>query len=104
MDMIKRRWYDPVALLDMRGGRYWYRGGFEWRAIGAWAIAIVVGYALLSIGQGGIAWIVTFVIAAGLYTALGGARGQLVDRAAGDAGDRGGRAWLTRRGSSSPAT
>jgi purine-cytosine permease-like protein len=81
IDMIKRRWYDPVALLDMRGGRYWYRGGIEWRAIGAWALAIVVGYVLLSIGQSGIAWIVTFVIAAGLYAVLGGARGQLVDPA-----------------------
>lgn len=81
LDMIKRRWYDPVALLDMRGGRYWYRGGVEWRAIGAWALAIVVGYVLLSIGQSGIAWIVTFVIAAGLYAVLGGARGQLVDPA-----------------------
>src|SRR6478735_8623942 len=81
IDMIKRRWYDPVALLDMRGGRYWYSGGIEWRAIGAWALAIVVGYVLLSIGQSGIAWIVTFVIAAGLYAVLGGARGRLVDPA-----------------------
>jgi purine-cytosine permease-like protein len=79
VDMIKRRWYDPVALLDMRGGRYWYRGGFEWRAIGAWALAIVVGYVLLSAGQGGIAWIVTFVVAAAVYAVLGGAKGQLTD-------------------------
>lgn len=82
IDMVKRRWYDPVALLDMRGGRYWYRGGIEWRAIGAWAVAIVVGYILLSVGQGGIAWIVTFAIAAGGYAALGGARGQLLEPAA----------------------
>ncbi len=78
VDMIKRRYYDPVALLDMTAhGGYWYRGGIEWRATASWALAIVVGYLLLANGLSSIGWIVTFVVAAAAYLALGGARGVL---------------------------
>ncbi|WP_020664489.1 purine-cytosine permease family protein [Amycolatopsis benzoatilytica] len=77
-DLLKRRWYDPEALLNMgRGGRYWYAGGVEWRAVGSWLAAVVCGYVLLGLGQSGIAWIVAFAVAAAGYLALGGARGTL---------------------------
>jgi cytosine/uracil/thiamine/allantoin permease len=91
--MVKRRWYEPKALLDMSSrGAYWYRGGVEWRAVGAWAAAIVVGYSLLAAGQNGIGWLVTFAVAAAIYGLLGGAKGrltapaELADDAAPDAG------------------
>ncbi|MGI5499968.1 purine-cytosine permease family protein [Lentzea sp. CA-135723] len=75
VDMIKRRHYDPAGLLDMsRQGVYWYRGGVEWRATTAWAVALVIGYLLLANGLSSIGWIVTFVVAAAGYFALGGAR------------------------------
>jgi NCS1 family nucleobase:cation symporter-1 len=96
VDMIKRHYYDPVGLLDMsRGGAYWYRGGIEWRATLSWAVAIVVGFSFTTvrtageaplfagwlsdtvIGANGLAWIATFVVGAGLYLLLGGARGQV---------------------------
>ncbi|WP_420369920.1 purine-cytosine permease family protein [Curtobacterium sp. L1-20] len=111
-DMVRRRWYDPVALLDLRpGGRYWYRGGIAWGAVGAWLVAIVVGFLFTSIqvgsadpvfvgsfsatwiGANGLGWVVTFVVAAGIYLLTGGGRGQLVapdavDAPAGAAGVR----------------
>ncbi|PRY62227.1 purine-cytosine permease family protein [Glycomyces artemisiae] len=75
VDMLKRRTYDPAALMDVRRtSGYWYRGGVEWRAVGAWLIAIVLGYVLRGAGQDGIAWIATFAAAAVLYFALGGAK------------------------------
>ncbi len=78
VDMIKRTYYDPVALLDMsHTSAYWYRGGIEWRAVTSWAVAILVGYVLLATGFSGFGWIVTFLVAAVAYLALGGARGVL---------------------------
>jgi NCS1 family nucleobase:cation symporter-1 len=96
VDMIKRRYYDPVGLLDLgKGGAYWYRGGVEWRATLSWAVAIIVGFSFTTvrtsgedpifagwlsdtvIGANGLAWIATFVVGAGLYLLLGGARGQV---------------------------
>lgn len=95
-DMVRRRWYDPVALLDLRpGGRYWYRGGVAWGALAAWLVAIVIGFLFTSvqvgdadpvfvgafsktwIGANGLGWIVTFVVGAGLYLLTGGARGEV---------------------------
>ena len=92
VDMIKRHYYDPDALLDLgsRSG-YWYRGGIEWRATGSWAIAIVIGLLFSKVGPAdapwfagalseswiatnGLAWIATFVVAGVLYLLLGGAR------------------------------
>ncbi|OEI68821.1 purine-cytosine permease family protein [Curtobacterium sp. ER1/6] len=96
-DMLRRRWYDPVALLDLRaGGRYWYRGGVAWGALAAWVVAIVVGFLFTAvqvgdadpvfvgafsaswIGANGLGWIVTFVVAAAVYLLTGGARGQVL--------------------------
>ncbi|MEU6699575.1 cytosine permease [Pseudonocardia sp. NPDC046786] len=92
VDMLRRRHYDPVALMDTsRTSGYWYRGGVEPRATGAWAVAIVVGYLFATVGlssdpwftgplagtwvgENGLAWVVTFVVAAGGYALLGGAR------------------------------
>jgi nucleobase:cation symporter-1, NCS1 family len=91
-DMLRRQHYDPVALMDVRRtSAYWYRGGIEWRAVTAWAVAIVAGYLFVSAGpsdapwfsgpladswagENGLGWVVTFVVAAGIYAGLGGAR------------------------------
>ncbi|MCE7003749.1 cytosine permease [Kibdelosporangium philippinense] len=92
IDMVRRRTYDPDALMDMRRtSRYWYRGGVELRALSAWAVAIVVGYQFTTAGpsdnpwftglladswpaENGLGWVITFAVAAGLYALLGGAR------------------------------
>ncbi len=92
VDMLRRRHYDPVALMDTgRTSAYWYRAGVEPRALGAWALAIVAGYLFTTagpsdsawftgplagtwLGESGLAWVVTFVVGAGTYAALGGAR------------------------------
>jgi len=95
-DIVRRTWYDPEALLDLRaGGRYWYSGGIAWRAVIAWAVAIVVGFLFTSvqvgdadpvfvgtfastwIGANGLGWIVTFFVAAAVYVLTGGPRGAL---------------------------
>ncbi len=94
VDMLRRRHYDPVALMDTsHSSGYWYRGGIEPRATAAWALAIVVGYLFATVGpssepwftgplagtwfgENGLAWVITFVVAAGVYAALGGAREQ----------------------------
>jgi purine-cytosine permease-like protein len=91
-DMLRREHYDPVALMDVRRtSAYFYRGGVEWRAVTAWAAAIVVGYLFVTagpsdapwfsgplagswLGENGLGWVVTFVVAAGIYGGLGGAR------------------------------
>lgn len=91
-DMLRREHYDPVALMDVRRtSAYWYRGGVEWRAVTAWATAIVAGYLFVTagpsdapwfsgplagswLGENGLGWVVTFVVAAGIYGGLGGAR------------------------------
>ncbi|GAA1692264.1 cytosine permease [Kribbella yunnanensis] len=92
VDMLRRRHYDPDALLDTRRtSAYWYRGGVAWSAFGAWALAIVVGYLFATVGpaadpwftgpladtwfgENGLAWVITFVVGAGAYAVLGGAR------------------------------
>jgi cytosine/uracil/thiamine/allantoin permease len=70
---------------------YWYRDGIEPRAVAAWALAIVSGYLFTTagtsssawftgvfahtwLGTNGLGWVITFIIAAGVYAALGGAR------------------------------
>ncbi len=93
IDMIHRHHYDPDALLDLRpSSRYWYTGGIAWRATGSWIAAIVVGYLFTTvqvggdepvftgplanswIGSNGLGWVATFVVAAGAYALLGGAK------------------------------
>ncbi len=92
VDMIRRTRYDADGLMDMtRSSRYWYRGGVEPRALTAWALAIVAGYQFMTagsdddvwftgvfadswLGQNGLGWVITFVVAAGVYALFGGAR------------------------------
>jgi cytosine/uracil/thiamine/allantoin permease len=93
VDLIHRHYYSPKDLLDVSpSSAYWYRGGIEWRAFGAWAIAIVLGFSFTTIGttaenvwfkgflsdswlgHNGLGWIVTFVVAGGIYFVLGGAK------------------------------
>ncbi|HEY1703573.1 MAG TPA: hypothetical protein VGG75_28055 [Trebonia sp.] len=80
-----------ITLLTRIGGRYWYRAGIEPRAVAAWALAIVAGYlftvagtsddpwvtgpfAHSRLGTNGLGWVITFVVAAAVYAALGGTR------------------------------
>ncbi|MNO94799.1 Permease for cytosine/purine, uracil, thiamine, allantoin [compost metagenome] len=103
VDLIHRHYYSPKDLLDVSpSSAYWYRGGVEWRAFGAWALAIVLGFSFTTIGttaentwfkgflsdswlgHNGLGWIVTFVVAGGIYLVLGGAtdrRAALVENA-----------------------
>jgi purine-cytosine permease-like protein len=93
VDLVHRHYYSPKDLLDVSpSSAYWYRGGIEWRAFGAWAIAIVLGFSFTTIGttaenvwfkgflsdswlgHNGLGWIVTFVVAGGIYFVLGGAK------------------------------
>ncbi|SFN05384.1 Purine-cytosine permease [Pseudonocardia ammonioxydans] len=92
VDMLRRVDYDPDALVDTgRSSRYWYRGGVEPRATAAWAVGIVAGYLFATVGpssapwftgplagtwlgENGLAWVITFVVAAGAYAVAGGAR------------------------------
>jgi purine-cytosine permease-like protein len=48
MGLLHRRgWYDPHDLQVFnrgeKGGRYWFTGGLNWRAVGAWIPAVIVG-------------------------------------------------------------
>ena len=82
VDMIKRSWYDPAALMDLSSrGAYFYRFGVEPRALGSWAAGIVVGYVLLAVGLSGFGWLAAILVAGGGYLALGGARGRLTSPA-----------------------
>ncbi|MEU7043060.1 cytosine permease [Streptomyces varsoviensis] len=87
VDMARRRGrslrYDPDALMDTgRTSRYWYAGGFCWQAMTAWFVALVAGLCFTKvdwftgplattwIGEHGLGWATTIVIAAVLSLAL----------------------------------
>ncbi|MER5887357.1 cytosine permease [Streptomyces sp. NPDC001941] len=83
VDMLRRRSYDATALMDTgRTSAYWYRGGFAWQAMAAWAVALVAGLLLTKVdwfagplasswvGRNGLGWAVTIVVAALLYAVL----------------------------------
>ncbi|QKV92558.1 cytosine permease [Streptomyces sp. NA02950] len=83
VDMLRGRTYDGQALMDTtRGSAYWYRGGFAWQAVTAWAVALTIGLCLTSvswfsgplsgtwIGRNGLGWVATIAVAAGLYAVL----------------------------------
>lgn len=92
VDLIHRHYYSPADLMDLsRHSRYWYNGGIEWRALGSWALALVLGFCFTRVGSSdanwfvgplaeswlghnGLGWVVTFVVAGGLYALLGGAK------------------------------
>ncbi|WP_406082085.1 cytosine permease [Streptomyces zaomyceticus] len=83
VDMLRRRTYDAVALMDTtRSSAYWYRGGFAWQAMTAWAAALLVGLLFTRvdwfsgplasswIGENGLGWAATIVVAGVLYAVL----------------------------------
>lgn len=83
VDMLRRRSYDGVALMDTtRTSAYWYRGGFAWQAMTAWAVALLVGLLFTKvdwfsgplasswIGENGLGWGATIVVAGALYAVL----------------------------------
>ncbi|MER7173838.1 cytosine permease [Streptomyces mesophilus] len=83
VDMLTRKSYDAKALLDTtRTSAYWYKGGFAWQAMTAWGVALLTGLAFTKvdwfagplsstwIGQNGLGWAVTIVVAAALYALL----------------------------------
>lgn len=81
VDMLRRRSYDGDGLLDMRrGGRYWYSGGTEWRAVTAWAVGIAGGFVFRMpaladswVAVNGMDWAVALLGSGVLYLLLGGA-------------------------------
>ncbi|MFB7514267.1 cytosine permease [Streptomyces sp. NPDC056144] len=83
VDMLRRKTYDPVALMDTtRTSAYWYRGGYAWQAMTAWAVALAVGLLFTKvdwfagplasswIGENGLGWAATIVVAGVLYAVL----------------------------------
>ncbi|MEU0371752.1 cytosine permease [Streptomyces sp. NPDC006283] len=83
VDMMRRRTYDGTALMDTsRTSAYWYRGGFAWSAMVSWGAALVAGLLFTKvdwfagplasswIGQNGLGWAATIVVAAALYAVL----------------------------------
>ncbi|APE24153.1 MULTISPECIES: cytosine permease [Streptomyces] len=83
VDMLRRRSYDAAALIDTtRTSAYWYRGGFAWQAMTAWAVALLVGLLFTKvdwfsgplasswIGENGLGWAATIVVAGVLYAVL----------------------------------
>ncbi|MBP2584994.1 purine-cytosine permease-like protein [Streptomyces sp. PvR006] len=83
VDMLRRGSYDAVALMDTtRTSAYWYRGGFAWQAMTAWAVALVAGLLFTKvdwfsgplasswIGENGLGWAATIVVAGVLYAVL----------------------------------
>lgn len=94
VDLMRRRSYDADGLMDLsRASVYWYRGGVEWRALLAWAVGIIVGYLFTRaqvsadevwftgpfyetwVGENGLGWVVSFLLAGVIYLLCGGARG-----------------------------
>lgn len=83
VDMLRRTSYDGPALLDTtRTSAYWYRGGYAWQAMTAWAVALAVGLlftkvdwfsgplATTWIGENGLGWVAGIVTSGVLYAVL----------------------------------
>ncbi|MER6447047.1 purine-cytosine permease family protein [Streptomyces venezuelae] len=83
VDMLRRTSYDGPALLDTtRTSAYWYKGGFAWQAMTAWALALLVGllftevdwfagpFAGTWIGRNGLGWVAGIVTSGVLYAVL----------------------------------
>lgn len=89
VDLVKRRSYDPEALLDLSSGsRYSYTGGVRWAAVVPWLLAIAVAALFMQISPGstpwytgplvhtwiganGMAWVLAAVIGGALYALVG---------------------------------
>lgn len=92
VDLLHRHCYSANDLLNVSpSSAYWYSGGIEWRALSAWAVALLLGLCFTRVGSNdadwftgpladswlghnGLGWVVTFIVAGGLYALLGGAR------------------------------
>ncbi|MFB6616114.1 purine-cytosine permease family protein [Streptomyces sp. NPDC056367] len=83
VDMLRRKSYDGPALLDTTpGSAYWYKGGFAWQAMTAWAAALAVGLLFTEVdwfsgplagtwtGRNGLGWAVGILTSGLLYAAL----------------------------------
>ncbi|WP_327353164.1 cytosine permease [Streptomyces sp. NBC_01304] len=83
VDMLRRKSYDAAALMDTtRTSAYWYKGGFAWQAMVAWAVALVTGLLFTKvdwfagplatswIGENGLGWAATIVLSGVLYAVL----------------------------------
>ncbi|MGW6571363.1 cytosine permease [Streptomyces sp. NPDC054945] len=83
VDMLRRTGYDGPALLDTtRTSAYWYKGGFAWQAMTAWALALLVGLLFTEvdwfagplagtwIGRNGLGWVAGIVTSGVLYAVL----------------------------------
>ncbi|MFM9366528.1 cytosine permease [Streptomyces sp. Da 82-17] len=83
VDMLRRTSYDGEALLDTtRTSAYWYRAGFAWQAMTAWAVALVTGLLFTKvdwfagplasswIGKHGLGWLTGIAVSALLYAVL----------------------------------
>ena len=81
--LAHRRVYDATALLDTGStSAYWYRHGFAWSATAAWSAGLAVGLlftrvdwfagplATTWVGENGLGWAATAVVAAVLYAVL----------------------------------
>ena len=53
--VTRRAWYDPEALQvfnrRQRGGRYWFEHGWNWRGLGSWLVAAVLGLCFTNIPE-----------------------------------------------------
>ncbi|MFF5448390.1 cytosine permease [Streptomyces sp. NPDC012888] len=100
VDMLRRRSYDGAALMDTTpAGAYWYRGGFAWQAMAAWAAALAVGLLFTKvdwfagplagtwIGENGLGWAAGILTSGALYAVLPRAAAG-GDAPAGGAGER----------------
>ncbi|MFJ8014685.1 purine-cytosine permease family protein [Streptomyces sp. NPDC096339] len=83
VDMLRRKGYDGRALLDTTpSSAYWYKGGFAWQAMTAWAAALVVGLLFTKVdwfsgplagtwpGRNGLGWAVGILTSGLLYAVL----------------------------------
>ncbi|MFE2164753.1 purine-cytosine permease family protein [Streptomyces sp. NPDC059447] len=83
VDMLRRGEYDGPALLDTTpSSAYWYKGGFAWQAMTAWAVALVVGLLFTEVdwfggplagtwvGRNGLGWAVGILTSGLLYAVL----------------------------------
>ncbi|WP_424216804.1 cytosine permease (plasmid) [Streptomyces sp. BI20] len=83
VDMLRRPTYDGAALLDTtRTSAYWYKGGFAWQAMTAWALALVTGLLFTKVdwfsgpladtwvGANGLGWVAGILTSAVLYAVL----------------------------------
>ncbi|MGW7520466.1 purine-cytosine permease family protein [Streptomyces sp. NPDC054796] len=116
VDMLRRRTmavpYEAEGLMDTgRTSRYWYAGGFCWQAMTAWAVALAAGIGFTKVdwftgplattwvGENGLGWAATIVIAAAVFALLPRPReGAAADSSAGAAAGVGASA-----GGSAPA-